>query len=183
MTQRFIINICRDSTAATCAEFRVEVQSGLVRVREIRVQCGADGSSLPHALASFDYSTFVSMAVGLSKGQFPAPEGADGNQQSAKNHSGSGDLTGGRTTRISTASTIRSSIAGGHGDPISKTGVPPDLARVYWRLGSIVKVAKHYDVPRQIAKDWVRELKGQKAIATPWKSAPSSRRGRPQSTH
>ncbi|MDO3110500.1 hypothetical protein [Mycobacteroides abscessus] len=36
--------------------------------------------------------------------------------------------------------------------------VPLDLTRVYWRLGSVAKVAKHYDVPRRVAQGWVNDL-------------------------
>lgn len=44
--------------------------------------------------------------------------------------------------------------------PTRAAGTPSDLGAVYWRLGSVPKVAKHYDVPPQIARDWIKELRG-----------------------
>lgn len=55
----------------------------------------------------------------------------------------------------------------------SSTGAPPDLARVYWRLASVPKVAKHYDVPRQVARDWVNELQRRQAIPKAWHTKPA----------
>jgi len=37
-------------------------------------------------------------------------------------------------------------------------GPPADLAKVYWRLRTIAKVAAHYKVEKHIARKWINQL-------------------------
>lgn len=181
MTRRFVITVRQDLVDGTSATFTVDMESDFVRVSEVRVQCGRDGSPLPGALANFDYSAYVSLASALSNGRFPAPEAADKVPQRSNDDSGgSGGLTARKaTTQLIPAGVIRRSTAGRRVGAASKTSFPPDFARVYWRLGSIARVAKHYDISRHVAKDWIRELQEQNTTATVGRSDNSSKRGRP----
>jgi hypothetical protein len=52
------------------------------------------------------------------------------------------------------------------------TGIPSDLPKAYWRLGSAAKLAEHYDVPRQIAQGWIKSLRAGGALPDPWTSRP-----------
>lgn len=175
MSQRFVISISADSSHAASATFMLDVQAGSIQVREIRVHCGDEASPLPPELANFDYSTFVSFASDLSRGQFPSPH-TPNNHQKASNvaDDGSGEPKA-QSHILMSAGDVTATARGRRTAPVPKTGVPPDLARVYWAMGSIAKVAKHYDVPRHIAKDWVSELRAQRAIPTPWASGQPSR--------
>ncbi|MEV0361049.1 hypothetical protein AB0H71_33850 [Nocardia sp. NPDC050697] len=47
----------------------------------------------------------------------------------------------------------------------SSVSVPSDFGVNYWRLGSITKVARHYDVPNHIAKDWIASLTQETRVA------------------
>jgi hypothetical protein len=172
VTQRFVISIRPQSSEGVSAAFTVDVQAGLIQVREIRVQNAADGSHLPAELADFDYGAFVFMAADLSRGQFPLPERADSHQKISNDpDDGPQEPRVRRSPPTSAVVDAGGSAVRRHAASRSQTGIPPDLARVYWNLGgSTVKVAKHYDVPHHIAKDWVRELRNQNVIATRWKA-------------
>ncbi|WP_405180877.1 hypothetical protein OG225_06675 [Nocardia sp. NBC_01377] len=66
--------------------------------------------------------------------------------------------------------TIASTAVRAKPSPEEKAGAPADFGVTYWRLGSIAKVAKHYDIPHHIAQDWIKSLQQQGKLASPWPS-------------
>lgn len=54
------------------------------------------------------------------------------------------------------------------GRNVAANGVPTDVAKTYWKLGSIAKLAEHYDVPHKIARDWIRVLREGGKVPNPW---------------
>lgn len=49
------------------------------------------------------------------------------------------------------------------------SGAPSDVATTYWKLGSVAKVAKHYDVPHTIARQWIQTLRKGGKVPNPWR--------------
>lgn len=45
--------------------------------------------------------------------------------------------------------------------------IPPDLAEVYAKLGSVTAVASHYEVPRHTAQGWIGRLRQSRTGTTP----------------
>ena len=56
--------------------------------------------------------------------------------------------------------------------------MPSDFGVNYWRLGTITKVARHYDVPHHVAKGWIKALQDQRQLSPPWPSKQSRPIGR-----
>jgi transposase-like protein len=54
--------------------------------------------------------------------------------------------------------------------------VPSDLGQVNWKLGSVAKVADHYDVPRQIVRGWVKLLCEGGSLPDPWSGSARRRK-------
>lgn len=53
--------------------------------------------------------------------------------------------------------------------PVAANEAPPDMATMYWKLGSAAKVAKHYGVSTRVANDWVRALRDSNILPNPWR--------------
>lgn len=178
MGARYRIEIAPDGVDGSSVAFTVDVSASPLRLAEIRVQIGNDGSPLPAELVGLDFHSCMSAAVALSQGVFPSqaePDTAkpDPVPSSAAERTASEDPTAANPPPK--RSLPRTANPPG-------TGVPSDLAVNYWRLGSAAKVANHYDVPRQVARDWIKELRDQDLIPNPWLPAKdSTSRERPTS--
>lgn len=164
---RYRIEITSDVPTDASATFIVDVSSSQIRLEEIRVQIGSDGAGLPTGLSKFDFEALVAAAVSMSEGAFPSPA-LTGAQPTRANRRETSPRAITATANALTRVSVPTAASGRAGSGRSAAGTPSDLPTVYWRLGgSIVKVAKHYDVPRQIANDWVKDLRGRNTIPTP----------------
>lgn len=164
MNTRFRIEVspepCGDSGRAI---FIVEAASGRLRIDEVRLVPGALGIELPPELGELDFHGCVSMATILSAGTPPTTDAGKAVVE---------EPSEGSSAQVSLARSAEESAVARR-EPVGvlsmadrpSSGPPSDLARVYWRVdGSIAKVAKHYDVPRQIARDWISNLRNENAI-------------------
>jgi hypothetical protein len=165
MTSRYEISVTREESSEPIAVFAVDASTTEFRVAEIRVQLGAEGSALPAGLLQFDYDAFMAVAVALSRGALPATEHTDICQKPTnKPPAPNADALRNHVIRRSAASPDRTDRDRRQGSPSSDASTPSDLPVTYWRLGSVAKVAKHYDVPRQVASGWVKALRDRSII-------------------
>jgi hypothetical protein len=152
----------------------LEIDGGRVRVVELTVRPGSAGTSLPGEVADLDFRLLAEQAAVMSTGGMPlapAPRPGDGRQQPPDGASR------GKAVESPPARPVNSRrrrAPEGSGSAVK--GVPSDLAKVYWKLGSLAKVAAHYDVPRQIAQGWVKSLRDHGALPDPWSGSARRRR-------
>lgn len=157
MSSRFKIEVspepCDDDSGR--AVFIVEVAPALIRLEEVHVELGAGGVQLPRELAKLDFHTCMSIASTLSRGSFAVTNQVAATAEKPSSRSSTNPASG-QSARVKNST---ATVAPTKSDR-PRSGAPSDLRRTYWRLGgSVAKVAKHYNVPRQIAKDWVKELR------------------------
>ncbi|WP_431958612.1 hypothetical protein [Nocardia lijiangensis] len=181
MGSTYKVTIAPDAPDKTTATITVVLDTGGVRVTEIRVAVGDDGAPLPNELAHIDFAVLVENAVLMSQGRLPmvaeaidveaidiepapdrAPAKAALHADRTVVRSDSGAAASGNTRRAS--SSARPS-----------DGAPSDLAVTFWRLGSITKVAKHYDVPRHVAQDWIKVLSQETKLPNSWSNKRNGR--------
>jgi hypothetical protein len=165
----YTIVIASDEPGKTNATIGVDIDSATARVREISVHVGDDGEPFPAAFTRLDFRQLMETAALLSRGHLPedeavgeGEEASDGVPSEAASKD-SRPTTNGRSARRSRGAARRA------------TDAPSDLAVVYWRLGSVAKVAKHYDVTHQIARDWVRHLREGGTLPSPWRQKKARR--------
>jgi hypothetical protein len=140
------------------ATFIVEKDEGGLRLDEVRIETGASGVEIPEILGELDFRGCISMALTLLRAGSAAPREPLSGQEAPlpPTQEAAQETVADRipTPRQAAKKTKR-----------PDSGAPSDLARVYWRVGgSIAKVAKHYEVPRQIAGDWVKDLRDDNLI-------------------
>lgn len=159
MNTRFKIEVSPESNGVSgSATFIVEAGPGLLRISEVRIQPGASGVELPIELGELNFRGCITFVASLSEGRFSV-----GTQSGRTLEDPPLEPSGPpREAELpSEPPTVRPAKKADR----PSSGMPSDLARIYWRLGgSITKVAKHYDVPRQIARDWIKDLRNENAI-------------------
>jgi hypothetical protein len=150
---------------------RVSVTRGGAVPTELSLRIGPDGTTLPTALAELDFAALTRAAAALSRGDFtlavPPQEPPDDGTDDAPAPAGDGRHPTREPLPAGGASGRRGSGAV-PGAGSGSTGLPADLAVVYWRLGSAPKVAEHYDVTPQIARAWLKTLRGEGKVRDPW---------------
>ncbi|WP_063062931.1 hypothetical protein [Nocardia sienata] len=140
----------------------VELEGNRARIVEVR--SGEGDSPVPSELGEIDFSLLVRAAAVFSAAP-ETPSKADGEIAPATAPpSESVEQTG-------TGATAKPA----HGERLEKNGMPSDFPVNFWRLGSVPKVAKHYDVPHRIAQDWVKTLQREGKAGSRW----SKKSGRP----
>jgi hypothetical protein len=200
----YTIAITPSDVAQVRAVFKVYVNSAERRVTDVSVFPGTGNTPLPEELITFDFRSILETIAMVSRGQLPNPllsaEGEAGSPISSAKSRGrrSGAkrsqptaplLEGPRTqTQHESSSAVQVAVANrtSRGNaPSTKAkkpweDTPSDLAVVYWREGTIAKVADHYSVPRHIAQRWIKLLRQRGTVPNPWpgeksRSRPSSR--------
>jgi hypothetical protein len=159
---RFTITVNPDDPATAGFTARVVVTGGQVVVTELSLQAGVDGRALPADLAGLDFATLARAAAALSAGDFnlaalPAqPSDADRRREQAP------------PAPIHREHGARRRAGTVPGAGVGYTGVPSDLAVMFWRLGSAAKVADHYDVTPKVARTWIKALRAGGTLPDPW---------------
>ncbi|MEV6364868.1 hypothetical protein [Nocardia asteroides] len=170
MTDSYTITISDSDTGLPALIATIEISNSTARISEIRVEL--DGVEIHESLTQIDFPLLIHTIRMLS----------------GKLHS----ATRPTATGFKDAETLRP-VAGPQEapnrmrQPLKKTKdterktneVPPDFGVYYWRLGSIAKVAKHYNVPHHVAQHWIRSLQERGQLANPW-PAKKSRPLRPK---
>lgn len=166
MNQLFHVTISATGTGETMVQIEVEVQSPDLRVAAIRLYPPAvSDSRFPPELADLDFRQCISIARQLTDGNVNADPPALSDEHSSPTADRDVDgqspgLTRPSKPRVSSRISQPRRVDDKSGSvSVSKTGAPSDLGVVYWRLGSVPKVASHYNVPHQIARDWIKELR------------------------
>jgi hypothetical protein len=142
----------------------IEIDGGQPRVVELTVRPGSDGLPLPPEVADLDFRLLAEQAAALSTGHLPFAHDSPAPVHGPPTGNGRDDAAEPSPTRL--VGKRRTSPPESPG-PVTK-GVPSDLGKIYWKLGSVAKVADYYDVPRQIARGWVKALRNGGALPDPW---------------
>lgn len=183
----------------------VHVNSSEPRVTQVSVRLGTSNRPLSDELTTFDFREILGTVALLSRGQLPAPRlpavgeadpsGASaescGDESSAQRSGPSPPPPEGPRMRSqqkpSPADQVTMANKTSRGSALpakaenQREDTPSDLAVVYWREGTIAKVANHYSVPRHIAQRWIKLLRQGGTVPNPWSSpqARSKPRSRP----
>ncbi|MFC6016144.1 hypothetical protein ACFP2T_08045 [Plantactinospora solaniradicis] len=177
MVDSYTITVTPDDQSKSSAVIRIELEPTALRVRGITVHIGAEGAPLPDALADLDFALLIKQATQLSEGRLPtvtptpprdpSPTGPRPEQESAAEAEVPRRLPRGsdkgRQPRMPDGQARR------------VNDMPSDFAVNYWRLGSVTKVAEHYEVPSQIVRGWVRMLRRSGTLPSPWQGKKTSR--------
>ncbi len=192
MTESFVITIATEA-GDSLARARVDIDGGAVSLAEVQAATG--GYEIPGELADVDFGLIV-RTVRLLTGT--APEAVPSDTPEADAVPRPPDDTPSRRETFAErdaslppavpesmsaddgaeAAIRQSETAAGEGAQPGAAGMPSDFGVNYWRLGSIAKVARHYDVPHRVAKDWIRALQDQRQLASPWPTKQSRPAGR-----
>ncbi|GGK79674.1 hypothetical protein [Mangrovihabitans endophyticus] len=132
----FTITVTSDSEDGPQATVVAEGGPDGLRVHAVTVRLGADAAGFPGEIARLDFRSVWAMVAELPLGRRLGALPPSGEEEAQE----------------------EKATSPSPGTPQAK-GVPDDLAVVYWRVGSVAKVATHYDVPRHIAAGWVRRLR------------------------
>jgi hypothetical protein len=205
MTSYTIALTPSDVTQAS-AVLTVHVNSSEPQVTEVYVRLGTSNRPFPDELTTFDFRPILGTVALLSRGQLPAPclsaaGEADPSGPSAESRGGESGVQRsgpsppppeGPRTRLqqkpSPADQVRVANKTPRGSALPAKAknqwedAPSDLAAIYWREGTIAKVANHYSVPRHIAQRWIKLLRQGGTVPNPWpgqqsRSRPPSRPG------
>lgn len=160
---RYRISLSPEDAAHPQVTVSVELDGGAPRVTDVRFEGEV---SLPAELADVDIRP-VLRALATMLGGRPI---ADASPQQERQLPGPRSDTaprGGARARRTPAPREPSNSA------------PSDLGATYWRLGTIGKLAKHYDVPHHVARAWIHDLQRKGAIPNPWaaKNSPPPPKG------
>lgn len=140
-----------------------EVESGSeaeLAITQVRIRPGTSNVNFPAMqLSGFDFASSLQLAARLFAGAGDPPMSVRDSQQPAP---------------LPPNGSVEAPVANGpdltkKSPQQSKGGAPSDLARTYWRLGSVPQVARHYDVPRQVARDWISELQARQELPKSWR--------------
>ncbi|MFJ4649656.1 hypothetical protein ACIP5Y_00105 [Nocardia sp. NPDC088792] len=179
MTDSYMITITNTRTGVAVATATVEIDGTSVRMTEVGAEISGE-HFVPEALATVDFPFLVHTANILSgapaKGDpaaEPAPPAQEGESKPEGKPSAAPPPASNRSV-IPTDTSLPERLSEGRERARLKrdqrAGAPADFGVTYWRLGSISKVAKHYDVPHHIAQDWIKSLQQQGKLASPWPS-------------
>lgn len=176
MTNSYRIAILSDESSETIIEAIVQLTGTSARITMIRAGSAIE-EGVPKQINDVDLSILVRAASTLSvapvltgpstgveapdlRGDLPDIETAD--QPAAPSISPIRDFS------AEEIKTTQAQIL--HPEPGNSRArtIPADFGVTYWRLGSIVKVSKHYDVPHHTAAEWIKTLQTQGKVSSPW---------------
>ncbi|QIS23397.1 hypothetical protein [Nocardia terpenica] len=118
----------------------------------VTVRTATSGAQVPQGLAELDFADLIATAA-APRSPDPAPPASTVSAGSARP----------RATEPTPAVPARV-----HRQVPEIPPVPSDFGVTYWRLGSVAKVARHYDVPHRTAQAWIKALQHQGKLANPW---------------
>ncbi|WP_156161824.1 hypothetical protein [Nocardia vulneris] len=173
MSSTYKVTIASDEPDKATAIITVELAAGKVRVTEVRVVIGEDGAPLPNELTHVDFSLLIKNAALMSHGQLPvdakSPDAEAEELKPAPDHAHTKPAPARERAVVPSGPRDVDNTRRASGSARA-SGAPSDLAVTFWRLGSITKVAKHYDVPRHIAQDWIKVLSQEAKLPNTWSS-------------
>ncbi|MEU7632954.1 hypothetical protein AB0C34_23730 [Nocardia sp. NPDC049220] len=182
MTESYAIAISNTRTGVVVAAATVEIDATGARMTEVCAESGGE-TFVPEALANIDFPLLVRTAIMLS-GSPAQPNSTSTRVSTDENNPQPAETDGDPVTPPASGDGMAEPVEGSPNQPAGaheranpqrrqRAGAPADFGVNYWRLGSISKVAKHYDVPHHIAQDWIKSLQQQGKLASPWLSRAS----------
>jgi hypothetical protein len=146
------------------------------RVVELVVQPGAVESTLPAELADLDFGELLRAAAALAPMTIgdgtPHPAATDPHEDVAPQLFDDAALAVAGLDRPRTRRKPKKTRNPSFSDRRPTAGQPPaDLGKMYWRLGSVAKVARHYEVSNQMVKAWIQILREAGEIPNPWRDS------------
>lgn len=137
----------------------VDVVDGTARIVEIHARTSV-GHDLPTSLTSIDLSLLIRTQLLLSgSSKLQDSRGTDTESDVKK--------VADQEPQTSIQATSPSISVAPERRP-NKDDMPSDFGVYYWRLGSLAKVAKHYDVPHHVAQSWIKKLQRDGKVASQW---------------
>ncbi|MEW1736407.1 hypothetical protein AB0346_10715 [Nocardia beijingensis] len=166
MTKIYTITISDNRTGIALATATVELDASGARLTSIRAEASGD-ERIPEAMADFDFPLLVHIA-----GMLAGSAGGPGATPSTPACSTEAEPIQAAPPVDGATATPRAPI---HDESVrtptlrpQRSSAPADFAVNYWRLGSIAKVARHYDIPHHIAREWIESLQQQGKLGNPW---------------
>ncbi|MEG8184616.1 hypothetical protein GZH49_39930 [Nocardia terpenica] len=176
MANLYTISIRESGSDDALVTATVEVIGDGARITEVSAEVGAR-TAVPPELGSIDFPLLVHAATLLSRPTAPQPS----TELDAEPPTDQSKPPEPETDPKQPSAEPEQEVWPPPGRPKhmhegsgASSGMPSDFGVMYWRLGSIAKVAKHYDVPHHIAQDWIKSLQQQGKAASPW---PKKQRG------
>ncbi|WP_459546642.1 hypothetical protein [Nocardia sp. X0981] len=191
MSNIYTISISDADREDVLATATVDITSGRARITEIRARAGAE--AVPPQLGEIDFSLLVRTAMMFSGAARPGPhpgteEGPATDDRPSAPAEPAPPMAAEPAPPMAAEpapsmvaepvpptgapeSAVRQSREAARPAPKGNTknfDMPADFGVTYWRLGSIAKVAKHYDVPHRIAQEWIKALQEAGKAANPW---------------
>ncbi|MET8779454.1 hypothetical protein ABZV58_31025 [Nocardia sp. NPDC004654] len=167
MTDIYTITISNGQNGIPLATATVEIDAAGTRMTEVRVEASS-GAFVPKALAQIDFPLLVHTITLLSGAQPPRSTSVEPTADASPDDRNP-IRSAHHTAEATQAPSIPSPAQEQPRLPRSQTpDIPADFGVAYWRLGSVAKVARHYDVPHHIAQDWIKSLQQQGKLASPW---------------
>ncbi len=165
MTNSYTITICSPDTGATLVTATAKIDASGTHLTEVRSEANSD-ELIPEELAHIDFPFLVRTAIMLT-GQYRDRTALHDKFSTANSRSSSVAIA---TPEPEDASLERHATQKNTDKalPTRRRSAPDDFGVTYWRLGSIAKVARHYEVPNHIAQDWIKSLQQQGKLANPW---------------
>lgn len=149
MSDTFTLTITDTDTGHTRLAAVVHVDATGTQL--VTVRTPTSGQQVPQALAELDFADMIRTAA--------APRSPDPTPPAST-------ASGGNSTRATAPTSAV--VARVHRQAPEIPPLPSDFGVNYWRLGSVAKVARHYDVPHRIAQGWIKALQHQGKLANPW---------------
>lgn len=169
MANLYTISIAGPDSGNIIATATVEIVGDNAKITEIRTEASA-AHSIPPQLSSIDFPLLVRAASILSDTRKREPQSdaePEAEISKPRPHEPEPAPLPTKSEPQTTTVPVEDQLPGSAGRP-GKSDMPSDFGVNYWRLGSIQKVAKHYDVPHSIAKDWIKALQRDGKITNPW---------------
>ncbi|MGY1900760.1 hypothetical protein [Nocardia gipuzkoensis] len=152
MDNVYTISIARADRGEVLAAATVEVADDRAWITEIRAE--VDAGAVPPQLGAIDFSLLVRTVLMVADMAEPEP------RQDVAEEPRTGELVADSPAADPPVPVVQNGTR--------NAGVPSDFAVTYWRLGSLAKVAKRYDVPNHIAQEWIKLLQQEGKVANPW---------------
>ncbi|MBF6341380.1 hypothetical protein IU450_36700 [Nocardia abscessus] len=165
-----MISITGTDTGDVLATATVEVDEKGARITSVYAEVG-NSAVVPPQLGAIDFSLLVRTASMLSAGTDAGSPPDTSTNLSPDNQQEQAPTVVLEPTAVDQGDARQQAVAPAHvvrDGHARKSDMPSDFGVTYWRLGSVAKVAKHYDVPHHIAHDWIKQLQQDGRLANPW---------------
>jgi len=144
MSASYSVSVRSDDGSEPGFSADLVVHEGMVSVTALSVFPGTGGHRLPLHLVGAELSELLSaMMTALAMPDVPSSSDAAASSMSSSRAAPS------RSAKAPSRRAVNRSTG---------SSAPSDLAKVYWKLGTLAKVASHYSVDKHTARKWINQL-------------------------